>query len=57
MERYVLTAKEAAYFLGISKSTLYRLTSQKRLSKISLSSNRVGWKRSELLRFASECSI
>lgn len=57
MERYVLTAREAAYFLGISRSTLYRLTSEKRLSKTSLSNKRVGWRKSELIRFATECEI
>ena len=57
MERYVLTAREAAYFLGISRSTLYRLTSEQRLSKTSLSSKRVGWRKSELIRFAAECEI
>ena len=57
MERYVLTAREAAYFLGISRSTLYRLTSQKRLTKLSLSNKRVGWKRSELIRFAESAEL
>ena len=53
MERYVLTAREAAYFLGISRSTLYRLTLEKRLRKVSLSTKRVGWTRPELIRFAN----
>ena len=57
MERYVLTAREAAYFLGISQSTLYRLTSQKRLRKTSISNKRVGWTKSELIRFVTECEI
>lgn len=57
MERYVLTAKEAAYFLGISRSTLYRLTSEQRLNKTLLSSKRVGWRKSELIRFATACEI
>ena len=57
MEQHVLNAKEAAYFLGISRSTLYRLTSKKKLSKISISNNRVGWIKSELIRFAAECEV
>lgn len=57
MERYVLTAREAAYFLGISQSTLYRLTSQKRLRKTSISNNRVGWTKTELIRYATKCEI
>lgn len=52
MEKYVLTAREAAYFLGVSQSTLYRLTLEKRLEKVSLSTKRVGWTRQELIRFA-----
>ena len=57
MERYVLTAREAAYFLGISQSTLYRLTSQKKLRKTSISNNRVGWTKSELMRFITKCEV
>lgn len=52
MEKYVLNATEAATFLSISVSTLYRLTSSRALQKTVLSENRVGWTRVELIRFA-----
>ena len=35
MDKYVLNAKEAAAFLSISVSTLYRLTGEKQLTKLS----------------------
>ncbi len=57
MEKFVLNSKEAAKFLSISESTLYRLTAQKKLSKIMLSSKRVGWTKKELIRFTEEFSV
>ena len=56
MDKYVLTAKEAAAFLSISVSTLYRLTGEKRLTKVVLSKKRVGWTTKELTRFADTCT-
>ena len=56
MDKYVLNAKEAAAFLSISVSTLYRLTREKRLTKVVLSKNRVGWTTNELTRFADTCT-
>ena len=56
MDKYVLNAKEAAAFLSISVSTLYRLTGEKQLNKIILSKNRVGWTKKELIRFTTIAS-
>jgi len=56
MDKYVLNAKEAAAFLSISVSTLYRLTGEKRLTKVVLSKKRVGWTTKELTRFADTCT-
>ena len=49
----VLNSKEAALFLGISRSTLYKL-SKKEVRKIRLSKKRVGWPISELERFIND---
>ena len=49
----VLNSKEAALLLGISRSTLYKL-SKKEVRKIRLSEKRVGWPLSELERFITE---
>ena len=49
----VLNSKEAAAVLGISRSTLYKL-SKKEVRKIRLSEKRVGWPLSELERFITE---
>jgi len=57
MEKFVLNSKEAATFLSISESTLYRLTAQKKLSKIMLSPKRVGWTKKELIRFTEKLRV
>ena len=49
----VLNSKEAALFLGISRSTLYNL-SKKEVRKIRLSKKREGWPISELERFIND---
>ena len=51
MKRLVYNSKEACELLGISKSTLLRITAAKRLNKIKLSDKRIGWSHQELLRF------
>ena len=56
MDKYVLNAKEAAAFLSISVSTLYRLTGEKQLNKVILSKKRVGWTKKELIRFTTIAS-
>ena len=43
VEKLLLNADEASYVLGISKSTLLRLTQAKKLTKISISDRRVAW--------------
>jgi len=57
MEKFVLNSKEAATFLSISESTLFRLTAQKKLSKIMLSPKRVGWTKKELIRFTEKLRV
>jgi len=52
MSKILLNASEASDLLGISVSTLYRLTSQGLLNRRRISCNRVGWLHSDLLRFA-----
>jgi predicted DNA-binding transcriptional regulator AlpA len=54
MERLIYNSQEASQLLGISRSTLLRLTKAKALHKVNISSRRVGWARSELLRYISE---
>ena len=54
VEKLLLNADEASYVLGISKSTLLRLTQAKKLTKISISNRRVAWPKSELLKFISK---
>ena len=51
MKRLVYNCKETCELLGISKSTLLRITATKRLNKIKLSDKRIGWSHQELLRF------
>ena len=53
MERLIYNSHEASQLLGISRSTLLRLTAANKLRKISISSRRVGWAHSELLRYIS----
>lgn len=57
MEKYVLNANQAASFLSISVSTLYRLTREKKLNKVILSKKRVGWTTTELIRFTKNYSV
>ena len=54
MQPILLTADEASKALGISRSTLYRLTNQGKLTKKAISDRRVGWLREELVAFAKE---
>ena len=51
--RLVYNSREASQLLGISRSTLLRLTAANKLQKVSISSRRVGWAHSELLRYIS----
>ena len=54
MNQLVYNAEDASTLLGISKSTLFRLTELKKLRKIKVSNRRVGWTHSELIRFVKE---
>ena len=51
MKRLVYNSQEASQLLGISQSTLLRLTAANKLRKINISNRRVGWAHSELLRY------
>lgn len=55
MEKLLLNADEASYVLGISKSTLLRLTKAKKITRLQLSGGRVASAKSELLRFIKDC--
>ncbi len=54
MNQLVYNAEDASTLLGISKSTLFRLTELKKLRKIKISKRRIGWTHSELIRFVKE---
>ena len=54
MNQLVYNAKDASTLLGISKSTLFRLTELKKLRKIRISKRRIGWTHSELIRFIND---
>lgn len=54
MQPILLTADEASKALGISRSTLYRLTNQGKLNKKAISARRVGWLREEIIAFARD---
>ena len=54
MERLIYNSQEASQLLGISRSTLLRLTKANALCKVKISSRRIGWTRNELLRYISE---
>ena len=56
MEKLLLNADESSYVLGISKSTLFRLTKAKKISRLQLSDGRVEWAKSEILKFINACS-
>ena len=48
MEKILFNAKEACYFLGVSKSTLFRLSDSSELKKIQVSKRRVAWRKQDL---------
>ena len=54
MERLIYNSQEASQLLGISRSTLLRLTKANALCKVKISSRRIGWTHNELLRYISE---
>ena len=54
MNQLVYNAEDASTLLGISKSTLFRLTAHKKLRKIRISKRRIGWTHIELIRFINE---
>ena len=54
VEKLLLNADEASYALGISKSTLFRLTQAKQLTKVNISDRRVTWPKSKLIEFISK---
>ena len=47
----LLKSKEVCTVLSISKPTLYRLTSQGKLTKVKISEGRVGWLQSSVDEF------
>ena len=47
----ILSCKEVIKILGISRTTLYRLTKNNQLKKIKVTEKRVGWPESEIERF------
>ena len=51
MTRLVYNSKEASALLGVSISTLLRITAAKKLNKTRISCKRVGWAHEELERF------
>jgi len=53
MEKILLNAKEACCFLGISRSTLLRLSETNKLKKVQLSKRRVAWRKQDLEIFAA----
>ena len=57
MEKILLNAKEACCFLGISRSTLLRLSDANTLKKVQLSERRVAWPRHDLENFVANLSI
>ena len=55
MEKLLLNADEASHILGISKSTLFRLTRANKINKINISEKRVAGSKEDILQFVSEC--
>jgi excisionase family DNA binding protein len=55
MNQMVYSAEEASRMLSISKSTLLRLTKAQKLPSVRISTGRVGWEHSALLRFLDSC--
>ena len=54
MEKLLLNADEASYVLGISKSTLLRMTKDKKIANVQVSARRVAWAKSEILKFIKD---
>ena len=50
----ILNCKQACDALGVSRTTLYRLTRQGVLSKIQISERRVGWLANDLDRYVKD---
>ena len=55
MEKLLLNANEASYVLGVSKSTLLRLTKENKIAKVQVSSRRVAWAKSAIIKFINDC--
>ena len=55
MDKLLLNADEASHVLGISKSTLLRLTKVKKIAKVRVSARRVAWAKSDILKFIKDC--
>ena len=55
MEKLLLNADETSHVLGISKSTLFRLTRANKINKINISQKRVAWSKKDILKFVSDC--
>ena len=53
MEKILFNAKEACCFLGISKSTLLRLTDANKLQKLQVSERRVAWIKHDLENYVA----
>jgi predicted DNA-binding transcriptional regulator AlpA len=53
----VLTCKQTCDTLGISRTTLYRLTQRGVFSKIKISDGRVGWLEDELDQYVRDQAI
>ncbi|MDA9967030.1 helix-turn-helix domain-containing protein [bacterium] len=56
MEQLIFNIKEASAVLGISPSTLKRLTERDEIKKVRIINGRVGWTKCELERFVAEKS-
>ena len=56
MEKILFNAKEACCFLGMSKSTLLRLSDANKLKKVQLSERRVAWIKQDLESFVANLS-
>ena len=53
MEKILFNAKEACCFLGISKSTLLRLSDANKLQKLQVSERRVAWIKHDLENYVA----
>ena len=54
MEKILFNAKEACCFLGISKSTLLRLSDANKLRKLQVSERRVAWMKCDLQNYVAK---